>query len=456
MQNAVIHKGQEVLLSIKRIGINGEGIGYYKRMAIFVDNALPGEECVVRITKAFEKYAVGSLVMVKGKENKFRTKPLCPYYYQCGGCNMQHISYEGQLQYKEEIVKEAFDKYFNKELNPKMFKPIIGSDETFRYRNKAKLPIRYDNKHLVSGLYASDDNKLVYIEDCLIEKEDIRLCVKKVLDYLTKYQVIAYNPRLKDGVLRHLVVRSSTNTKEIQLTLILYKEDIRTCNIAKDLINIEHVESVYISINDDLDSLENFGKKTYLLVGKESIKETIGDYQFELLPTSFFQLNRNQTKKLYDKVVELSKLSGNEKLIDGFCGVGTIGIYLSKYVKEVRGVDNNKEGIINAENNVSLNHLTNTSFYHGDMEKQITKWHKEGWDADILVIDPPRSGLDVGMIKYLQEHPIKKIIYVSCNPSTLAKNCSHLEKKYQIHSIQPFDMFPNTSNVECIVVLEKK
>ena len=216
-------------------------------------------------------------------------------------------------------------------------------DEPWHYRNKAKLPVRYDGEKLVTGLYAMDSNKLVYVNQCDVEKKDIRNAVDEILKYLTKYQVIAYNPKIRDGVLRHVVVRSSSATKELQVTLILYKKDERTIKIAEGLTSIKNVVSVYISINNDIDSIESFGENTYLLAGKKTIVEKIENFSFELLPTSFFQLNLEQTEKLYNQVVKAARIKGYENVIDAYCGVGTIGLFLSKFVKEVRGIDTNAE-----------------------------------------------------------------------------------------------------------------
>ena len=456
MVTNVLAKNQEVLLTVKRIGINGEGIGYYKRLAVFIPGALPGEEVVVKVTEVNEQYARASLVKIKKNQSLDRVEPLCKYYQKCGGCQLQHVDYQAQLRFKKQIVEETFDKYYNGKLNEKLLKNTIGMQNPYHYRNKVKLPVRYDGESLVTGLYASDTNRLVYIDECLIEKEDLRKAVDEICKHLTKYQVIAYNPRLHDGILRHIVARSSKLTGEIQVTLILYKRDQRTINIAKDLIKIEHIESVYISINDDLESIESFGTETFKIAGKDTITEQLGDYKFDLLPTAFFQLNQSQTEKLYEKICEVAKLKGYENVVDGYSGVGTIGLWLSKYAKEVRGIDNNKEAIINANENAKSNNVANAKFYNGSILTYLSKWEEEGFVPDVLVVDPPRTGMELKLINYLQEHPVKKIIYVSCNPSTLAKNCNHLQKKYHILSIQPLDMFPQTANVECVVCLERR
>ena len=451
----VLHKNQEVLLTIKRMGINGEGIGYYKRLAVFVPFAIPGEEVVVRITELNEQYAKGKIVKIKAQSEK-RIQPKCPYYEQCGGCQLLHLDYHEHGRMKKEIVMECFNRYYNGTLNEKIFKDTVDMENPYHYRNKAKLPVRYDGEKLVTGLYAFDSNKLVYIEDCLVEKEDIRVAVKEICEYLSKHQVIAYNPKMRDGILRHLVLRSSTKTNEIQVTLILFKYDQRTINIAKELMNINNVKSVYVSINSEVDAIENFGAETFKVVGNDVIEESLGKYSFKLLPTAFFQLNRTQTEKLYSHIVDVAKLTGNENVVDAYCGVGTIGIWLSEYAKEVRGIDTNKEGIKNAIHNAQDHGLDNARFYTGDILTYLTKWRKEGFIPDVLVVDPPRTGLDLRLINYLQQFPINKIVYVSCNPSTLAKNCNHLQKKYQILKVQPFDMFPQTSNVETVVLLTKK
>ena len=451
-----LKKNQEILLTIKRIGINGEGIGYYKRLAVFVDGALPGEEAVVRLTEVNPQYAKGIVVRFKGDASPMRIKPACPYYEKCGGCSLQHAKYQFQLDIKKALLEEAFTKYYHKELNPKLFKETIGMDDPWCYRNKAKHPVRFDGERLVTGLYEENTLRLVYIEDCLVEKKDLQKVIKQICDVLTKHQVIAYHPKAGEGVLRHIVVRSSSYSGEIQVTLILYKEDERTIKIAKELIHLPHVASVNYSINNDSDALENFGSPTKLIIGEETITEAIGNYKFKLLPMSFFQLNLAGTTKLYEEIVKIAKFKGSEKVLDAYCGVGTIGLYVSGGVAEVRGIDNNAQAIINANDNAKLNKVTNATFYHGEVLPHLYQFAKKGWTPDVLIVDPPRTGLDLKLINYLQEHPVDKIIYVSCNPATLAKNCNHLSSKYHILNIQPLDMFPQTANVETIVCLVHK
>lgn len=443
-------------MTIKRIGINGEGIGYYKRLAVFVKGALPREEIIAKVTEVNKQYARAEMIKIKGESSEARVNPPCKYSDKCGGCQFQHVNYLDQCKFKKEIVKEAFDKYYNGKLNEVLFKETIGQDNPYHYRNKVKLPVRYDGEKLVTGLYAMDTNRLVYIDNCLIEKEDLRRVVDQICEYLTKYQIIAFNPKTHDGILRHIIARSSKLSNDIQVTLILYKKDQRTIKVAKELLKIKNIKSVYISINDNLEAIENFGNDTFLVAGTETITEQLGDFKFELLPHAFFQLNLEQTNKLYNEIINLAKLKGYENVIDGYCGVGTIGIFLSKYVKEVRGIDNNKEAIQNANENVKLNGINNAKFYSGNILSYINKWENEGFIPDVLVVDPPRTGLELRLLNYLQTNPVKKIIYVSCNPSTLAKNCNHLQKKYHILAIQPLDMFPNTSNVEAIAVLYRK
>ncbi len=453
--SSILKVGEEILLNIKRIGINGEGIGYYKRLCVFVDGALPSEDVVCVITKIFPKYAYAKLVKIK-VTSSYRVEPVCPYYNLCGGCSMQHMSYEYELKCKQNIVKESFDNYYDQSLDDKVFKNIISSPNELKYRAKTKMPVRYDGENLVTGMYEADTNKLVYIDNCLVEDKFLRFAVKDILKYLTESQVIAFNLKSKTGILRHLIVRRSSYTHDCQVTLILYKNDERTIHIAKGLTKIDYVTSVYVSINPDLEGNETLGSDTFLVAGSSSIKENILDKTFEIYPESYFTLNIESATNMYKYILDIAKLSKNELVCDAYCGIGTIGLLLANNALEVRGLDNNKSCIKSAINNAKLNNIDNATFYNGEIVSNLSKYNHDGWVPDLLILNPPKNGLDLRMINFLQNVNIKRLIYVSSNTSTLAKNLNHLAKNYKILSIQPFDLYPKTKDVEAVVELIRK
>lgn len=446
---------EKILLTIKKIGINGEGVGYYKRQAIFVDGALPQEEVEVEIVDAKENYAYGEILRFKTK-SPYRIEPKCPYYGKCGGCQLQHLSYEKTLEEKANIIIDSFNRYCDEEIEDVMFYPTIGMENPWEYRNKSNLPVRHDGERVVSGLYHKNTNKLVYIDKCLIESKDVRNIVDKVLKVLTDERVDVYNPKYKTGQLRYVIVRSFSDTQESQVTLVVRKLDVKLEKAMKKIAQIDNVKSVYYTINSDLKSVEIFGDETVCYAGNKEIKGKLGDLNFLISPKAFFQLNEKQTKVLYDEIKRAAQLTGKEKVLDCYCGIGSIGMYLAKDALEVRGIDINKEGIENAKKFARINKIDNAKFYYGNILPHFNDFLKEGFVPDVLICDPPRKGMDLNFINFLKKTKIKKIIYVSCNPSTLAKNINHLKKEYRLESIQPVDMFPWTSNVEAIATLTLK
>ena len=445
----------ELFLNIKRIGINGEGIGYYKRLAIFVDGALPKENVKVRLKEINKKYAIAEIVEIKS-EAKERTKNFCEYYTKCGGCSLQHVNYQAQADIKRNILMESISRYSN--LNPRSFevKPTIMMGNPLHYRTKVNLPVRNGIHGAVVGLYAPNSEKFVRIKDCFIQNEIINSLMNEITKVMDKLVVKAYDGKEKKGYVRYLVIRVSEYSGEAQVTFILANKLKNIEDLANEVLKIDKIKSVYYSINDKFDDGSIFGKEIFKVAGIDSIIEKIGDYKYKLLPNSFFQLNPKQAQLLYDEVKKAAKLSFEEKVIDAFCGVGSIGIYLAKWAKEVVGIESNKEAVINAKENAGLNKIKNIRFIEGNVTNVLPYLVKDNFIPDVMVFDPPRTGMTDEIKETVLKAKPKRIVYVSCNPASLAKDLNILKEFYQLKYIQPIDMFPFSSHVESVVLLELK
>lgn len=446
--------GQEIPLTIKRLGINGEGIGYYKHQAVFVKGALIGEEYAIRIDEVFDGYATGHPVRQK-IVSPSRVKPFCEYYERCGGCSLQHMTYEAQLKEKKELIIEAIERYTN--INPRGFeiRETIACANPYGYRNKSSLPVCFDGEKSILGIYEAETNKVVYVDSCKVQNEEVNRINKEVLKVLDKNRVFAFNHKEKKGDVRYLVTRCAVNTKEAQVTLIMYNNKVDLKKTAEDILKIDGVKSVYKDFNNDLRTHQIFGSSLSLLAGKKTITEKLGRFSFELMPNAFFQLNPIQTETLYDAIRKAAKLTKKEHVLDAYSGVGTIGIWVSDFALDVIGIESNKEAVKDAINNAKNNNIENIKFYVGEVSKVLPGIIKEGWKADVVLVDPPRTGLGEELTRSLLKSQPKRIVYTSCNPSTLAKDLKLLTSIYKVKYIQPIDMFPFTPNVEAVVLLER-
>ena len=443
-----------ILLTIKRLGINGEGIGYYKRLAVFVNEAIPGEVVEVKITDIKEKYAYGEIVKFKTKSPD-RVQPKSPKLMK-SGLTLQHIKYEKQLEFKKQILVDSFERYYNGNLNKIKFYNMIGMDYPWEYRNKTGLPVRHDGDKVVVGMYEHNTNRLIYMDDFIVENKLVQKTLTDILEYLTKAEINVYNPRFQQGNLRYIIIRAFEETNEVQVTFVIMEEEPRILNIFKNVIKLDNIKSVNYTINNDTKAIEMINNKVINLAGSEKIKGKLGRLDFEISPESFFQLNTKQSIVLYDQIIRAANIKGYEKVLDLYCGIGSIGLYLADKVTEVRGIDNNEENIKNAKDFAKKNNIENASFYYGNILPHLNKFSKEGFVPDILIVDPPRKGMELSLLNYLQKAKIKKLVYVSCNPSTLAKNVNHLQKAYDTKFVVPVDMFPNTPHVECVVLMSRK
>lgn len=442
---------QQILLTIKRLGINGEGIGYYKRLAVFVDNAIPGEVVEVRITETKDKYAIGEVVQFREKSPE-RITPPCQYFGECGGCQIQHMSYPEQLRQKQLLIVEAFDRYYEGDLRKIKFFETLGMETPWGYRNKSSLPVRHDGKKVVVGMYAKNSNHLVYIDKSIVESELITSKRQEILDVLNRSNVDIYNPRYQSGSLKYIVIRGFEETNEIQVTFVMTNPDRKLIDILRRL----DVTSANYSINNDPKSIEIFGREVINVAGKKNIAGKLGDLNFDISPSAFFQLNSKQTLVLYDEIRKAAKLTGKEKVLDVYCGIGSIGMMLAKNAQEVRGIDINREAIADANRFARINQIGNASFYAGNILPYMGQFERDGFIPDVVIVDPPRKGLDLNFINYLKKSKIKHIVYASCNPSTLAKNINHLKKEYSVKFVKPIDMFPQTASVESVTLLERR
>lgn len=448
--------GQTFPLTIKRLGINGEGVGYFKKQVVFIPGALPGEEVVAEATKIHPKFAEGKIKKIR-KKSTHRVAPPCPIYEQCGGCQLQHLDYSQQLKEKRDIVVQAFERYFKHSVNQLNIKETIGMEDPWNYRNKSQFQVGLQKQKVIAGLYGLNSHYLIDIEDCMVQHKATNKVTQVVKRILQDLKISIYNERTRKGLIRTIVTRVGVQTGEVQVVLITAEKEIprKELLVAEITKRLPEVKSIVQNINGNKTSLI-FGDKSYRIHGNEVIQEVLGDLEFELSARAFFQLNPYQTVKLYDEVKAAAKLTGKEKVVDAYCGVGTIGLWLAKDAAELRGMDTIKEAIDDAKKNAKKHGIHNATYVAGKAEEWLPKWVKEGWRPDVIVVDPPRTGCDEKFLETVLKVKPTKLVYVSCNPSTLAKDIDKLSKLYRVEYVQPVDMFPHTAHVEAVAKLVLK
>lgn len=441
-------------LDIKRMGINGEGIGYYERLAIFVDHALPGEKVLVRIKEVYPNRAVAELIKVIN-ESKDRIDPFCPVYDVCGGCQTQHFNYEAMLEQKKDILMKSLDRYLGN-YSKSIIRDTIGMDFPMHYRNKASLPFKKIDGKNHFGMYERGSNFFVPIEDCGIQHPTINEIFKTLTYLMDKYHIDSYDFYTQMGYLTHGVVRISENLEEVQVSLITVKELPSMDNFIQELIEYHPmVKSVYEVLQPDIKRQTFLNKNSNLLYGKESINENLGGYEFTLKPEAFFQLNTYQAHHFYEAMKTLAKLSKNDVVIDAYAGIAPISHYIHSYCKKVYAIEINEESALAAKASLIKNNIHNVEVIEGDF-KDVLKERFLNKHIDVILFDPPRIGLGKETIDVIKLKKPSRIVYGSCNPSTLAKDLNELIDIYEITEIIPFDMFPYTSLVESVTLLELK
>lgn len=451
----MIKKGDIIEIDLVDIANGGDCIGRYQGLAVFVPGGVPGERISARVIEKKKSYARAELLEVI-KEVKTRVNPECPVFGACGGCQLQHIDYKEQLKYKEKMVRDLLERVAK--LDEVNVQPTIGAEYPFAYRNKAQFPLtRNQEGNIVTGFFKRGTHQVVAHNDCHIQHPLINKIADKTLEILNKFNISVYDEKMHKGLLRHLLVRVGVCTNQGLLTIITSRSSLPYQNEISDEImkEIPEIVGVIQNINREKTNVI-MGKKIKLLAGQDHYIDYIGNIKYAVTYRSFFQVNTLQTKILYDTIHQFANLTGQEVIVDAYCGIGSISLYLAKEAKKVIGIEVISEAIEDAEKNVDLNGINNCSFITGSVEKELPLLLKKGIRPDLVIFDPPRKGLDQDVIKSVLKVKPTKLIYVSCNPATLARDIGLFKDEYLVKKVQPVDMFPNTYHVESVVLMELK
>lgn len=453
-------KNQIVELYIDDIGNEGEGIGHIDGYALFLKDAVIGDKVRAKIIKTKKNYGFARVEEVI-EASKDRVSPRCSKARQCGGCTLQHLAYEKQLEYKFNKVKNCLERIGGLENIEEKMEPILGMEEPFYYRNKAQFPVGYDKEgNLITGFYAGRTHHIIDCTHCMIQHPVNEQILLKVLDYMKKNNITAYDEKTHKGLVRHIVTRVGFKTGEIMVCLVVNgsKKNLRNLEMLVDsLTEVEGMTSICVNINKEKTN-RILGSKIEEVYGKPYIYDYIGNVKYQIGPLSFFQVNPTQTKVLYEKAMEYADLKGEEIVWDLYCGIGTISLFLAQKAKKVYGVEIVKEAIDDARLNAKMNGFDNAEFFVGKAEEVLPReYEKNGVYADTIAVDPPRKGCDSKLLETMVKMAPKRIVYVSCDPATLARDLKVLsEQGYEVEKVCAVDQFSHSSHVETVVRLKRK
>lgn len=441
----------------KVIDLTHEGHGVVKldRYPIFVPNALINETIEFKVIKVKKNFAIGKLLEIK-KESEERVEPPCVYYHKCGGCQLQHMTYQAQLNMKKEQVVNLFHR--KADFKDTIIHDTIGMDNPWFYRNKSQVPVGKNNENkVITGFYRQRSHDIIDMDECLIQDNMHQDVLNKLKLWFNELNISIYNERKKQGLMRHVVIRTGHHSRELMVVFVTNGKKFKQSDVLTEKLVAAFPEIVSVKHNvNDTHSNVIMGETSYTLYGKDEIQDTLSDVTFKISDQSFYQINSIQTEKLYQRAIEYAELKGEETILDTYCGIGTIGLYMAPKAQHVYGVEIVPEAIADAKQNATLNQFENTTFVCGKAEEVILKWKAQGIKPDVVMVDPPRKGCDETFLETLLELNPRKIVYISCNPSTQQRDAQQLAQRYKLTQITPVDMFPHTTHVETVAQFERR
>lgn len=451
VNNMQITKNQNIELDIDDFTSEGSGVGKYNGMAVFVSGAAAGDTVIAHIIKVKKNYAIGKVQRVL-KPSVRRIKPECPVFPSCGGCAFQHISYKFETEYKKEHVENAFKRLAHIDISPDK---IITGAET-RYRNKAQYPVTFEQNELKIGFYAPHTHRVINCNDCMLQPEIFSNIVGIIRKWIAEYGISVYNPETKKGLIRHIYLRQGTAANQIMVCLVINGDTLPKSEKLIERLNvISYIKSIIINTNRE-DTNVILGSKCKTLWGDDYIYDILCGVKIRLSPLSFYQVNHDMAEKLYEKAAEFAGLTGNETVLDMYCGTGTIGLSMAKNAKKIIGVEIVPEAIDDAKVNASENNIKNAEFFCGDAPQAAEMLKLKGISPDVIILDPPRKGCAPELLTTIAAMEAAKIVYVSCDPATLSRDCKILaDLGYTIKKLTSADLFPRTVHVESVALLLK-
>lgn len=451
----IVEKNKEYIVEIIDNGFEGEGIAKINDFTIFIPGAIKGEKVKILIVKVLSSYAFGKILEILEKSEN-RIEPDCKTYKRCGGCNLRHIKYQETLKLKQNAVQSLVDKTLKNKIR---VKETIGMENPYYYRNKVQYPVGIDkNGKPQIGVFANRSHEIIPIEKCFIQNEKSEEIAKYIFELWNENNYTIYNEETRKGLLRHIVIKTGIKTNQYMCILVVNGQGFNNeKEFASKIVN-KYKEITSIIVNSNMKNTNVIlGLENRTIFGKGYIEDKLGEYIFKISPLSFYQVNPIQAEKLYNLGIEKAMITKDDIVFDLYCGIGTISLFMSKYAKKVYGIEIVEEAIKAAKENAEINSVDNVEFIAGDVEKVLSNIiYDRKIIPDIVMVDPPRRGLDNTSINNILSIKSKRLVYISCNPATLVRDLAKLEEMYEVEEIVPVDMFPFTSHVECIAVLYLK